>query len=191
MSVALRRPWTIEQFLAWEEQQELRYEFDGFEPVAMVGGTEAHAIIQSALLIAVGRRLNRPPCRILGSDLKLRVAGRVRYPDAMIICSPPDGRRSIVEDPVIVFEILSPSTARTDLFAKNTEYRATDSIQRYIILEQTHPEAVIFTRSGDHWLSEVVAGDTATLALPEVGIELPLSEIYRDIQPEATAEEVV
>ncbi len=46
MNVALRRPMTLDEFLAWENRQELRYEFDGFQPIAMTGGTAAHAAIQ-------------------------------------------------------------------------------------------------------------------------------------------------
>lgn len=57
MSVALRNPTTVEDFLEWEAQQPLRYEFDGFEPVAMVGDTEQHASVQRNLAISVGGRL--------------------------------------------------------------------------------------------------------------------------------------
>ena len=53
MNVALRKPMTLEQFLSWEERQQMRYEFDGFQPVAMTGGTEAHAAIQRNLIIAL------------------------------------------------------------------------------------------------------------------------------------------
>jgi Uma2 family endonuclease len=74
---------TLAEFLAWEERQELRYEFDGFAPVAMTGGTRAHETIHVNLLIALGNRLRGGPCRAYGSDLKIEVAGRIRYPDAL------------------------------------------------------------------------------------------------------------
>lgn len=182
MTAALRHPWTLDQFLAWEEGQELRYEFDGIGPVAMAGGSEAQAEIQRNLLIAIGTRLERPPCRIVGSDLKLRVAEHIRYPDAMILCSPREAGRSVVADPVIVFEILSESTANTDLIEKNAEYRATPAIQRYVILEQTHAAAIVFSRKGEDWVSEIVAGEAGILRLPEVGVEVPLPELYRDVE---------
>jgi Uma2 family endonuclease len=182
MNVALRKPWTVEEFLDWEERQELRFEFDGIAPIGMTGGTEAHAMIQSNLLRAVGNRLNRPPCRIVGSELKLVMAGSVRYPDAMILCSTPRARRTSVADPVIVFEILSDGTARIDLIRKNGEYRATPSIQRYVILEQASDAAIVFSRKAEDWVTEIVSGDDATLHLPEVGIAFPLAELYRDIE---------
>jgi Uma2 family endonuclease len=181
MNVALRQPWTVERFLAWEELQDLRYEFDGIGPVAMTGGTEAHAMIHAALLAAVGTRLNRRPCRILGSDLKLVTVDRVRYPDAMILCSPVQPQRSTVQDPIIVFEILSRSTASIDLIGKNREYAAIPSIQRYVVLEQTEIAAIVFSRKGEDWVTEIVTGGDAILALPEVGVEFPLAELYRDI----------
>ena len=189
MTAAPYPSWTVEQFLAWEERQEARYEFDGIGPVAMAGGSEAQAEIQRNLLVTVAARLNRTPCRIVGSDLKLLVAGHVRYPDAMILCSPREAGRSVVADPVVVFEILCESTANTDLIEKNAEYRATESIQRYVILEQTHIAAIMFSRKGEDWVVEIIAGETGVLRLPEVGVEFLLNELYRDVElaPRTTA----
>ncbi len=73
-------PMTLAEFLAWEERQELRHEFDGFAPVAMTGGTRAHDAIQVNLLIALGGRLRGGPCRAHGSNLKIDVAGRAPLP---------------------------------------------------------------------------------------------------------------
>ena len=81
MNVALQSPWTTEQFLAWEEKQELRYEFDGFQPIAMAGGTANHAAIQRNLIYALTGGLRGKPCQPYGSDLKIAVADRpIRYP---------------------------------------------------------------------------------------------------------------
>ncbi|WP_284947082.1 Uma2 family endonuclease [Acidisoma cladoniae] len=180
MNVALRTGITIDQFLAWEHRQELRYEFDGFQPVAMPGGTEAHAGIQRNLIIALGTRLRGQPCRPYGSELKIEVAGRIRYPDAFVICTPVPPRSTVVQDPVVVFEILSAGTAHTDVVTKNAEYRATPSIQRYVILTQTDAGATVFSRKGEDWVAEIVQADDV-LRLNEIGIEIPLAEIYADI----------
>jgi Uma2 family endonuclease len=184
MSVTIQRPWTVETFLAWEERQETRFEFNGTAPVAMVGGTEEHALLQAALVSEIRARLRGTPCRVVGSELKLRVNDRIRYPDAMILCAPRRPGRTVVDDPVIVFEILSPSSARTDFFIKNQEYRSNPAIQRYVILTQTHRSAVAFFRADEMWAVEVANGTDATLRLPEVGIDLPLAELYRDIEVE-------
>ncbi len=121
MNVALHKSMTLEQFLAWEERQELRYEFDGVQPVAMTGASFVHAAIQINIILALGTRLRGKRCRVIGSELKIEVAGRIRYPDAFVICTAQPGSIHVVRDPVVVFEILSPSTTHNDLVLKNAE----------------------------------------------------------------------
>lgn len=185
MNVALRKPMTLPQFLAWEERQELRYEFDGIQPVAMTGGTAAHSAIQRNLIFALTARLRGKPCQPHGSELKIEVAGRIRYPDAFVVCTPVPPRATVVADPVVVFEILSESTANTDLVEKNQEYRATPSIRRYVIVEQDKPGAVAFVRKGEDWVCDILSDAGAMLSLPEIGIELPLAELYEGIETTA------
>jgi Uma2 family endonuclease len=178
MSVAVQLPMTLAEFLAWEERQELRYEFDGFEPVAMTGGTIAHDQITFELRRALAVRLAGKRCRPLGPNVKIIVDGRTRYPDAFVVCQPVSPTATVADDPVVVFEVLSEGSAETDLIDKNREYRATASIQRYVVLQQTHKAAVVFERQGHGWLSEIVSGDNAILDLPEIEISLPLHEVY-------------
>ena len=128
--VALRRPMTLDEFLAWERGQELRYEFDGIRPAAMTGGTVEHSEIATNLVEALRERLQGKPCRAFRGDLKVVVAGRVRYPDTMVTCSPVPRGTDVVPEPVVVFEVLSASMAATDRIEKNEEYRLTPSIQR-------------------------------------------------------------
>jgi Uma2 family endonuclease len=180
MNVALRPTMTREQFLEWEERQPVKYEFDGARPVAMNGVTRAHSRIEMNLAYLLTGRLEGKPCEAFGSNLKISVGRSYRYPDAFIVCTagPPEAR--VVDDPVIVFEILSQSTAATDRTIKNLEYRATPSIQRYIMLEQTKISATVFARFGAKW-SSVAYGSGAILPLTEAGIELPLDDLYRGL----------
>jgi len=178
MSVALHKPVTLPEFLAWEERQDLRYEFDGFAPVAMTGGTIARDQITFDLRTALVARLAGSPCRPLGPNVKIIADGRVRYPHAIVVCRPVSPAATIASDPVVVFEVLSEGSSQTDLIDKNREYRATPSIKRYVILQQTHRAAIVFVRREDGWLSEIVSGDDASLDLPEIGIVVPLHEIY-------------
>src|SRR5271165_981395 len=181
MNLVLRKPMTLAEFLEWEERQQLRYEFDGVGPVAMTGGTYGHSAIQRNLAIAVGGRLRGKPCQFHGSDLKFQVAeGHVRYPDGMVVCSPMDRTATVVYDPVIVFEVLSPSTAGNDRIAKAREYLATPSVQRYVMLEQDGVSATVYARSGETWTHEILVADSI-LALPEIEVELPLAELYEGI----------
>jgi len=70
MNVALRKPMPLAEFLDWEEQQPLRYEFDGVQPIAMTGG---HAFIQRNMAISIGGRLRGQACQFVGNDLKIEV----------------------------------------------------------------------------------------------------------------------
>ena len=180
MSAALRKPMTVDEFLDWENRQELRYEFDGFAPVAMTGGTVRHGLIQSNLISALAPRLRGGPCRVLGSHTKIAVAGRIRYPDALVYCSATPQGILVVTDPVVVFEITSPGTASVDSIQKNREYRDTPSIQRYVMLGQDVAGASVFTRAGGDWVGHLIDGD-AVLSMPEINADLPMSEIYEGI----------
>jgi Uma2 family endonuclease len=177
MSVALRQPMTLAEFLAWEERQEPRWEFDGFQPVATTGGTVEHEAIGGNVRTALQNRLRGGTCRVLGPTFKIEVAGRIRYPDAFVICTPVPPRSTIVRDPVVVFEVLSDSTAHTDRFDKLREYGATPSIQRYVILEQDAIEAIVYVREGTNLVVETLTA-TDTLRMPEIGIEVPMTELY-------------
>ena len=177
-------PMTVAEFLAWEEAQELRWEFDGFAPVAMTGGTEAHEIIQLNLTAALNAKLRGTPCRAYGSNVKIRVADRIRYPDAFVVCTPVVPRGTVRDDPVVVFEILSASTARTDRVEKMREYWDVPSIRRYVLIEQEAVSATAYTRDEGRWSGRVLwPGDV--LKLPEIGVELPLEDLYDGLDPAA------
>ncbi len=180
MNSALTKPMTLAQFLAWEARQEFKYEFDGFQPFAMTGGTAAHSGIQRNLAVAVGGRLRGKPCQFYGSDLKIEVAGRIRYPDGFVVCSPVPRGATVVREPVVIFEVLSESTARTDIVSKNQEYAATASVRRYVLLAQDEIGGTMFERAGDDWIGHLLQPDSV-LRMPEIGVEVPIAELYEDI----------
>lgn len=181
---------TLAEFLAWEERQPERWEFDGFAPVAMTGGTAAHDLISGNVGASLRARLRGGPCRARGPNLKVEVAGRARYPDAFVTCGPVAPGDTVAAEPVVVFEVLSDSTAATDRTEKMDEYRATPSVRRYVMLEQDRAMATVFARAGDgRWVGEIVRAGEA-LAMPEVGIAaLPLDDLYEgvDLATPATA----
>ncbi len=181
MSSAVRQPMTIAEFLAWEERQELRFEFNGWEPVAMTGGTDRHEAIGGTLRTLLQGQLRGKPCRVRGPTLKIEVMGRIRYPDAFVYCAPVSSSETVIREPVVVFEVVSPSTSRTDRIEKLREYQATPSIQRYVILEQESIAAIVFMRLGAGWDARpLTAGEL--LAMPEIDVTLPLSDIYADVE---------
>ncbi len=83
-----------------------------------------------------------------GPTLKIEVAGRIRYPDAFVYRSPAAGNETVIRAPVTVFEVVSPNTSHAERIVKLREYQATESIQRYVILEQGGIAATVFTRRG-------------------------------------------
>ncbi len=136
MNAPLRTSWTREQFFLWPGHQDGRYEFDGFEPVAMTGGTANHNVITLNVHAALRARLRGSGCRPLGPDAGVATVGEaVRYPDALVTCSRFAGDALIIPGAVIVFEVLSPRSARIDRIIKVREYAAVPSIRRYVVIE--------------------------------------------------------
>jgi Uma2 family endonuclease len=184
MNVALQQPWTVEKFFAWAERQDGRYEFDGEQPVAMTGGTNRHATIISSLNVALGIRLRGTPCRQLGPEAGLATIGNaIRYPDGLITCTKQVEETRIVEGAVIAFEGVSPTSVRTDHTLKVAEYAAVASMRRYVIIESAAPGLLVLHRhtGNDPWTAvALAAGDI--LKLPEVGIEVPVAELYEGLE---------
>jgi Uma2 family endonuclease len=180
MGIALRKPMTLAEFLLWEESQETRFEFDGWQPVAMTGGTDRHEAICGNLRALLHQQLRGKPCRARGPTLKVEVMGRIRYPDAFVYCTEVPGSETVIRDPVVVFEVLSPGTSRIDRIEKLREYQATPSVQRYVILEQDSIAATVITRHGPDWVVQALI-EADTLALPEIAAELALADVYADV----------
>ena len=117
------------------------------------------------------------PCT--GPTLKIEVMNRIRYPDAFVYCAPVPLGETVIKQPVVVFQVLSPGTSRTDRIEKLREYQATESIQRYVILEQDSVAAMVFERRELGWDARALTA-ADVLRMPETDVELPLSDVYAD-----------
>jgi len=191
MSIAVRPPMSLAAFLDWEERQDARWEYDGVRPVAMNGGTVAHDLITFNVRKLLDARLGNGSCRPYGPNVKVATRTTIRYPDVVVSCTRQAPTATVIDNPVIVFEVASRSTGRRDVIDKNREYRGVASIQRYVVLEQERPLAIVFARSGPTWTCEFISGDDADLPLPEIGISVPLAEVYAGIEfvPESETDE--
>ena len=118
------------------------------------------------------------PCFVVGSELKIRTATSIRYPDAMLICEPADGKATWTREPTVLFEILSPSTARKDLGAKNVEYQRLESLRRYVVLHQDAAAAEVFFRDEEGEFAHEFVAAGGVLRMPEIGVEMALSDCY-------------
>lgn len=189
MNVTLRTPlMTREQFLDWVGRQEEPYEFDGHEPVPMTGGTRKHAELCSNVLYELRKRLEGAAVSVLPEAGVATIGNAVRYPDVLITDAPGAATDRIMPGVIVVFEVVSPSSERTDHHRKLREYAAVASIRRYVIVDNLGPDLMVYSRaaSGQPWTADpVTAGEM--LAIPEVGIEIPVNDIFRGIAlPEAT-----
>ncbi len=183
MNAPLRKPWTQEQFFSWASAQEERYEFDGFQPVAMTGGNVGHSRITGNLHFTLRTRLRGTACQPLGPDAGVETVNKaVRYPDALVTCSKLTFEDRLVPGVAVVFEVLSPTSGRIDRIVKVREYVAVASIRRYVIVESTSIGLTVMERAGpdEVWRTTVLTSED-TLRMPEIGIEIPVAEIYEDI----------
>ena len=184
MNAPLRKPWTQDEFLTWASTQEERYEFDGFAPVGMTGGSANHSRITLNVQAALRSRLRGGPCEPLGPDAGVATVGAaVRYPDALVTCAKFAGVALTIPGVVVVFEVVSQSSSRVDRIVKVREYAAVPSIRRYAILETSTPGVTVFER-GDAdtaWTATTLTDDD-TLLMPEIGIAIPVAEFYERIE---------
>ena len=181
MTVPLRTPrMTRDAFFDWAEVQRERYEFDGFEPVAMTGGTVGHSRIIRNLHRALDARLRGSGCEPLGPDAGVSTIGdTVRYPDALVTCTRVRGTDRLVLGVIAVFEVLSPTSGRTDRIEKLIEYRAVPSIRRYAILEHTGTGVTVHARApGETAWTTTALTEGDVLSMPEIGVEIPVAEFY-------------
>jgi Uma2 family endonuclease len=185
MADAARRQMTLDEFLVWQEGQDERYEFIDGAPRAMTGATHTHDTITVNILAGLSNALRGKPCRAATADIgvllpsrTLKSARNLRRPDAMIECSPRmDGM--LAHEPVAIFEVLSPSTRVIDQTTKFVEYQALPSLTAYILVQQERPEVSVYRRQNDGaWTIAIISGLDAAIALDDVGITLPLAEIY-------------
>jgi len=181
MNVVRRTPsMTRDQFLTWAESQRVRYEFDGFEPVAMTGGTRDHSQICQNIYAALRARLRGTGCVPLGPDAGIATIGdAVRYPDALVTCTRGPGNDRLIPGVVMVFEVLSPSSAQTDRVDKLLEYRMVPTLRRYVIVETTGIGMIVHTRATgeDPWTTAALSGGDV-LSMPEIGADVPVEEFY-------------
>ncbi len=192
MSTALRTPrMTRGQFFAWAQADGGRWEFDGFEPVAMPSGTVNHSRISGNLHAALCSRLRGTACRPFGPDAGLATIGdAVRYPDALVTCTKVPGDAHVVPGVVVVFEVLSPTSGRIDRIVKLREYRAVPSIRRYVILEYASIGVPVLARTGadEEWIATALTAED-TLRMPEISAEIPVAAFYEGVELAAVADD--
>jgi len=184
---------TPEEYLEGERFAEVKHEYIAGEVYAMAGGTPEHSHISSDTQVALAVRLGERGCDANNSDLKVRVAdaGPFFYPDVTVTCGAPTfDSDDCLRDPIIIVEVLSESTAAFDRGGKFFHYRRLASLRHYVLIEQDRMLVEHYERQ-DNGLWTLVGEHTEPahrLAFSTLGIDIPLSEIYRRVRfPDAAA----
>ena len=139
MNLAVRKPMSLAEFLEWEERQELRYEFDGVEPVAMTGGTAGHATIQRNLAMALGSRLRGKPCRFSEATSRSgSPTNSIRYPDGMVVCSTRRSNRQDRSGSCRHLRGAEPQHRRQGPHREGPRGAGDALVKRYVMLEQAY-----------------------------------------------------
>src|SRR5271165_6568377 len=128
----------VEEFLVWAEGREGRWELRDGEPVLMAPERAAHALTKFAAQKAIDAAIARAglPCRMFPDGMTVRVSARTAFePDALVVCPPPPLDAIEIPNPVIVVEVLSPSTAADDHGVKLDGYFSLPSVEHYLILD--------------------------------------------------------
>ncbi|MDP1899594.1 MAG: Uma2 family endonuclease [Rubrivivax sp.] len=181
---------SADEFLAWDEGQTVRHEFVRGEVFMMTGGEDRNVTVAGNLYIALRQHLRGSPCRVYGLDVKLRVeaADCYFYPDLMVTCSVADAAdRLIKREPVLVAEVLSPSTAAFDRGDKFADYRQLPSLVEYLLVDVKRQRCDLHRKGADGlWVLHPTQGDEP-LHLASVGLTLAGQALWLDLEPDASA----
>ena len=194
MSIA--KQWdlvSIEDYLARELDSPTKHEYLGGIVYAMSGGRIRHNLIATNAAGALWARLRNKPCHAFNSDMKIRIRlpGHTRfyYPDASVVCQMNPQDELFQDAPVLLVEVLSDSTRRLDLGEKREAYFSIASLELYLTIEPSTPTVVGFRRTESGFVREVWHGLDAVIAIPELDLELPLSELYEGVDLSTPADD--
>ena len=152
-----------DEYLAWESEQEGKHEFLGGEIFAMVGASDRHVTIALNLASAIRECLRGGPCRVYMSDMKLRVEAvdAWLYPDVIVTCDPADHQRDMDKlAPILIVEILSPSTEAFDRGKKFAAYRRIPSLSEYLLVDPDSSRVELYRRNAENqWVLHAPQGD--------------------------------
>jgi Uma2 family endonuclease len=178
---------TEEQYLALERAAEFKSEYFDGEMFAMSGGSVQHARMQQNLTTELSIALRGGHCEAFGADLRVRVSSRMyTYPDVSVVCGKPllaDDRQDVLLNPVVIFEVISPSTESYDRGTKLQRYRTIATLQDYILVEQNEVRIEQYTRQENNlWILRDYQSLDEELAINSIAVSIPLGRIYNRVE---------
>jgi Uma2 family endonuclease len=176
---------SVEEFLDACPNDQRHYQLIDGVIVAMAPPAIPHQIIAGNLTFELGAalRANRPHCTVRSQAgiAPQGLSGRNHFETDITVTCEPGGYRGIAAEPVLIVEIQSPSTERDDHFVKLPHYQRIPSLQEILYVESERIAATLYRRSGDGWQTIDLDGGDAGLQLETIGLDLPLSALYRGV----------
>lgn len=187
---ALTKPeWTLDTFIAWENEQPEKHEFHRGEVFAMVGGRRSHGRVVMNLGAAFTRDLRGTPCQAFAESMKLQIGDdTITYPDLFVTCDRADLRtEQIFRAPKLIIEVLSPSTQAYDRGQKFAFYRRLESLQEYILVDPDSKRIEAFRRDPDGRWYLHDQSEGGVLEAASVGVRMSHAEVFDgvDVAPDA------
>ncbi|HEV2169579.1 MAG TPA: Uma2 family endonuclease [Candidatus Binatus sp.] len=180
-----REFFSLEDYFAMEKQSAIRHEYVAGAIFAMADPSQAHEIIAINIAASLHTHVQGRPCRVYtgGRQLQFKYMGDdfVYRPDVWVACgearSPKGG---YVDEPRLVIEVLSPSTARFDRREKAFSYREIPTIQEYLLIGQK-PAHLVIRRRAEQWNPQTLQSLDDVLILQSVDLTIPVARIYKGI----------
>ena len=186
MVQAAHHQFSFADYVQAAEDSGIKLEFLDGQVWAMAGGTPAHAAIAANVIISVGAQLAGKNCRAYTSDLRIRVkaTGLGTYPDVSIICGdveldPEDHKKLTATNPIVLVEVLSPSTEKYDRGAKLQHYQQIESLQEIVLVAHDRHEIEVVRRGKDGAWTTDKAANGGAVKLTSLGAVLQVDDIYR------------
>jgi Uma2 family endonuclease len=179
---------TVEEYLAQERQASGKSEYFNGESFAMAGASRRHNLIALNLAAELRAQLKQGPCEVYVSEMRVKVSrtGLYTYPDVVVVCEDAqfeDDQVDTLLNPVVLVEVLSPSTADYDRGGKFEHYRTLASLQDYLLVAQDQYHVVHYTRQQDStWLLSETSDRQGSLHLFQLRCDLLLSEVYAKVK---------
>lgn len=176
---------TPEEYLEGEEMSELRHEYVNGRVFAMSGASDKQNEIAFDVAALLKSHLKGGPCKTFLLDLKVEARRDGQrcyyYPDVFVTCDPADAESPLVKrHPVLIVEVLSPSTWRVDEGEKLRNYAAIPSVEEVVLIAQDWPEVIIHRRAND-WTQESFIRPEDRVRFASIHLEVSLAEIYASI----------
>jgi Uma2 family endonuclease len=188
MSAASAKWLSPQEYLAQERKADFRSEYLRGEVSALPNTDYTHALIKVNLAGEAGNQLEAGLCRVLTSDMRLKVSatGLYTYPDIVIVCDKSQFEDAVFDtllNPRVLVEVLSDSTEKYDRGAKFGHYRQLPSLQEFILVSQDKPLVERYCRQPDgSWLLTIFDKMSQEFAFTSIPVRIPLAEIYRGIE---------